>query len=100
MVGHNFGLGNSSLHAVDCFKSLGIQAIIAKSFAVVYEKNAINAGLPIIVCNAIDELDIQTEDIISINLLSGEIQNTRNNHSVMGEKFSGIQLETFQQENH
>ncbi|HEX2936079.1 MAG TPA: aconitase family protein [Bacteroidales bacterium] len=100
VVGHNFGLGNSSQHAVDCFKSLGIQAIIAKSFAVLYEKNAINAGLPIIVCSATDQLDIQTGDVISINLLSGEITNTRNNRMVVGEKFSGIQLETFQQENH
>lgn len=100
VVGHNFGLGNSSQHAVDCFKSLGIQAIIAKSFAVVYEKNAINAGLPIIVCSAVGDLEIQTDDIVNINLLSGEIKNTRNNLSVMGEKFSGIQLETFQQENH
>lgn len=100
VVGHNFGLGNSSQHAVDCFKSLGIQAIIAKSFAVLYEKNAINAGLPIIVCSSVDKLDIQNSDVIQVNLLSGEIKNTRNNRSVMGEKFSGIQLVTFQQENH
>jgi 3-isopropylmalate/(R)-2-methylmalate dehydratase large subunit len=98
VVGHNFGLGNSSLHAVDGFKSLGIQAIIAKSFAVLYEKNAINAGLPIIVCSTIDQLEIQTDDVLHINLLTGEIKNTRNNNSVLGEKFSGIQLETFQQE--
>jgi 3-isopropylmalate dehydratase small subunit len=98
VVGHNFGLGGSSQHAVDCFKSLGIQAIIAKSFAVLYERNAINAGLPIIVCSKIDEIIIQADDVVQINLVSGEIKNTRTNQKVLGEKFSGIQFKIFQQE--
>jgi 3-isopropylmalate dehydratase small subunit len=94
VVGKNFGLGNSSSHAVDCFKSLGIQAIVAKSFAVVYEKNAINAGLPVIVCKNIDKINLQTGDTIQINLKTGEISNTRAKKSVWGEKFSSISENT------
>jgi 3-isopropylmalate dehydratase small subunit len=97
IVGKDFGLGNSSQHAVDCFKSLGIQAIIGKSFAVLYERNAINAGLPIIVCSKIDKLQIHTGDTIQINLQTGEIINLENQKSVAGEKFSGIHLKTPQE---
>ncbi len=96
VTGNNFGLGGSRQQAVDCFKTLGIQAIIARSFAVVYERNAINAGLPIIVSAQINHLGLQTGDIIKIDLNTGEICNSRNNKTVMGEKFSGIQMEIYQ----
>ena len=96
ITGHNFGLGSSRQQAVDCFMALGIQAIIAKSFAVIYERNAINAGLPIIVCSQIDELQLQTGDILEIDLNSGKISNDRNKLSVVGEKFSNIQMEIYQ----
>jgi 3-isopropylmalate dehydratase small subunit len=81
---------------VDCFKALGIQAIVAKSFAVIYERNAINAGLPIIACNQIEHLELQTDDILSIDLNTGKIVNQRNSKSVNGEKFSNIQMEIYQ----
>ncbi len=96
VTGNNFGLGGSRQQAVDCFKTLGIQAIIARSFAVIYERNAINAGLPIIVSAHINHLGLQTGDIIKIDLNTGEICNSRNNKTVMGEKFSGIQMEIYQ----
>ena len=96
VTGYNFGLGNSRQQAVDCFKALGIQAIVAKSFAVIYERNAINAGLPIIVCSHIDDLKLQTGDILEIDLSIGKITNRSNNLSVMGEKFSNIQMEIYQ----
>jgi 3-isopropylmalate dehydratase small subunit len=96
VTGHNFGLGSSRQQAVDCFKALGIQAIVAKSFATIYERNAINAGLPIIVCNHIETLELQTDDVIKINLKTGEIENKRNGKSVTSEKFSDIQMEIYQ----
>jgi homoaconitate hydratase family protein len=48
--GKNFGSGSSRQQAVDCFSALGIQAIIAESFGAIYERNAINAAFPIIIC--------------------------------------------------
>lgn len=96
VTGHNFGLGSSRQQAIDCFMALGIQAIIAKSFAVIYERNAINAGLPIIVCSHIDNLQLQTGDMLEIDLNTGKIINQRNKLSVDGEKFSNIQMEIYQ----
>jgi len=96
VTGNNFGLGSSRQQTVDCFKALGIHAIIAKSFAVIYERNAINAGLPIIVCNHIEELELQTNDIMEIDLNSGKINNLHNDKSVFAEKFSNIQMEIYQ----
>jgi 3-isopropylmalate dehydratase small subunit len=57
----NFGAGSSRQQAVDCFKSLGVAAIIARSFGAIYERNAVNAGLPVL-----------TGDLISAGLRSGE----------------------------
>ena len=50
ITGKNFGCGSSRQQAVDCFSSLGIQAIIAESFGAIYERNAINAAFPIMNC--------------------------------------------------
>ncbi len=57
----NFGAGSSRQQAVDCFKSLGVLAIIARSFGAIYERNAVNAGLPVL-----------TGDLITARLRSGE----------------------------
>jgi 3-isopropylmalate/(R)-2-methylmalate dehydratase small subunit len=48
MAGKNFGAGSSRQQAVDCFRALGISAIIAESFGAIYKRNAINSGLPIL----------------------------------------------------
>jgi len=48
IAGKNFGSGSSRQQAVDCFISLGIQGLVAESFGAIYERNAINAALPVI----------------------------------------------------
>ena len=73
IVGENFGCGSSRQHAVDCFISLGIAAIIGKSFGAIYKRNAINSGLAILECKDIDKADIKTGDEIEINIETGEI---------------------------
>ena len=45
VVGSNFGAGSSRQQAVDCFKALGIRAILAQSFAPIYFRNAVNSGM-------------------------------------------------------
>ena len=62
IAGKNFGSGSSRQQAVDCFKSLGIQAIVAESFGAIYERNAINAAFPIITCKNLDGLNIKEGD--------------------------------------
>ena len=53
VTGKNFGAGSSRQQAVDCFESLGISTVIAESFGAIYERNAINAGFPIVVADLI-----------------------------------------------
>ena len=48
MAGVNFGAGSSRQQAVDCFRALGIGAIVAESFGAIYKRNAINSGFPIV----------------------------------------------------
>lgn len=48
--GHNFGCGSSREQAVACLRVLGVRAVVAKSFARIYFRNAINNGVAPIVC--------------------------------------------------
>jgi len=95
VVQKNFGSGSSRQQAVDCFKSLGVQAIIAESFGAIYERNAINAAFPIMTYNDIAILDLKDGDMIKVDFTSGKITNTRNNNSIQAEPFSDVQIEIY-----
>jgi len=95
VTGKNFGSGSSRQQAVDCFISLGIQAIVAESFGAIYERNAINAALPVICCKSLNELELQDEDNIKINLRTGIMINLRNDKKTDTEPFSDVQLEIY-----
>ena len=92
----NFGSGSSRQQAVDCFKSLGIQAILAESFGAIYERNAINAAFPILIYKNLDNLELSDGDNIRINLKTGEIVNLKNNKRVNVDPFSEVQMEIYQ----
>ncbi len=95
-TGKNFGSGSSRQQAVDCFKALGVQAVIAGSFGAIYERNAINAAFPIMVCKNISMLEIEDGNRVEVNLKTGRITNTVNGKSVSAEPFSEVQMEIFQ----
>ena len=94
-TGKNFGAGSSRQQAVDCFKSLGIQAIVAESFGSIYERNAINAALPVLICPDIDKLKLKTGENVKIDLKSGEIINLAKNIRVKTLGFSEVQMEIY-----
>ena len=96
ITGKNFGSGSSRQQAVDCFLSLGTQAIIAESFGAIYERNAINAALPVITCKSLDQLSLNGGDRLRIDLLSGEIKNLTKNISVSAEPIPEVQYEIYQ----
>ena len=69
----NFGCGSSREQAPAVLKALGVKAVIAKSFARIFYRNAINIGLPVIVCKELydhvadgDEMELSlTEGIVT-----------------------------------
>lgn len=74
--GRNFGLGSSREHAPLIIKIAGVSAVIAKKFARIFYRNAINIGLPAIECNT--EL-ISAGDELEVDLSSGNILNKTQN---------------------
>ncbi len=96
--GENFGCGSSRQQAVDCFKSLGVSLILAKSFGAIYERNAINSGFPILTVSDIDKLELKNGDEIDVDLSSGKTINLSTREKILGFPFSQIQLEIYQRE--
>ena len=70
--GWNFGCGSSREHAPVAIKAAGISCVIAKSFARIFYRNAINIGLPILECPAASEA-ISEGDVVSIDFDTGVI---------------------------
>ncbi len=78
VAGSNFGLGSSREHAPQIIKIAGVGAVLAKSFARIFYRNAINIGLLAIECDtdgidAGDELDLDIKSGIINNLTKGTI---------------------------
>lgn len=78
IAGNNFGCGSSREHAPLAIKTCGIRAVIAKSFARIFYRNAINIGLVIIENDKIQD-EISSNDELDIDLDNGKIYNKTNN---------------------
>ncbi len=95
VTGKNFGCGSSRQQAVDCFRSLGISTIIAESFGSIYERNAINSAMPIMIAeNFLTKL--KYGDIIRVNFQSGEIKIITRNETLKAQPFSDVQMDIYQ----
>jgi len=81
VAGNNFGLGSSREHAPQVLKIAGVNAVLAKSFARIFFRNAINIGLLAITC---DTDKINQGDELELDLSKGMILN----------KTQGIEIET------
>jgi len=73
VAGDNFGCGSSREHAPLAIKGCGVSAVIARSFAAIFFRNAINIGLPFLESEDVDK--INDGDLVEINLETGEINN-------------------------
>lgn len=71
--GRNFGCGSSREQAPAVMKERGVSAIVAKSFARIFYRNAVNLGIPVFICPNADE--IQHQHVIVINLKKESIYN-------------------------
>lgn len=72
VAGDNFGCGSSREHAPIAIKECGISCVIAKSFARIFYRNAINIGLPIFEC--VDTDKINSGGMISVDFSNGIIK--------------------------
>jgi len=78
--GSNFGLGSSREHAPLVVKMAGVNAILAKSVARIFFRNAINLGLPVLIC---DTDGIDDGDKLEVDMAGGTIYD-----KTSGQKFS------------
>jgi 3-isopropylmalate/(R)-2-methylmalate dehydratase small subunit len=73
VAGRNFGCGSSREQAAFCLKYAGVGAIVAKSFARIFYRNAINAGLPMVVSKDAPDA-LATSDPVDIDFATGELR--------------------------
>lgn len=85
IAGSNFGCGSSREHAPLAIKGSGIGAVLAKSFAGIFFRNAINIGLPFLEFDNIDELS--GGDLVEIDLSTGIIKNLSNKRNYETQPF-------------
>jgi 3-isopropylmalate/(R)-2-methylmalate dehydratase small subunit len=79
VAGSNFGCGSSREQAVTCLKYAGVAAIIARSFARIYFRNAINQGLPIAQCAAVE--GVQSGEEVTVDFAAGKVTTPRGAYS-------------------
>ncbi len=86
VAGENFGCGSSREHAPIAIKASGVSVVIAKSFARIFFRNAINIGLPILENPEVAD-DAQKGDKISVDLQNGIVKNITKNKEYKCAKF-------------
>lgn len=89
VAGRNFGCGSSREHAPLAIKASGISAVVARTFARIFYRNAVNIGLPVLVC---DELHgaVGEGDEIEVDIASGAIR--AGGRTFQAERPSGVAL--------
>ncbi|MFC1994818.1 3-isopropylmalate dehydratase small subunit [Chloroflexota bacterium] len=87
--GNNFGLGSSREHAPLVIKMAGVSAILAKSVARIFFRNAINLGLPVLIC---DTDKINDGDELEVDLAAGAVSNVTNGNQFTFGKIPEVML--------
>ena len=87
--GSNFGLGSSREHAPLVIKMAGVSAILAKSVARIFFRNAINLGLPVLIC---DTDQIKDGDELEVDLAAGTVKDLTSGSTLTFGKIPGVML--------
>ena len=90
----NFGCGSSREHAPIAIKASGISCVIAKTFARIFYRNAINIGLPILECEEAAN-NIEMGDDVEVDFDTGLITNKTKNETYQAEPFPEFMQEMF-----
>lgn len=85
VAGTNFGCGSSREHAVITLLNAGVKAVIAESFARIFFRNAINLGLPLIICRDISQ-KVKTGQELSVNVEDGIVTLLDTGENIICEK--------------
>ena len=87
----NFGCGSSREHAPLAIKAAGISCVIARSFARIFFRNAINIGLPLLECGeAVDSTE--AGDILEVDLTTGAIRNSTRDKTFTAEPYPDFMM--------
>ena len=91
VAGKNFGCGSSREQAPIAIKGCGVSMVIAKSFARIFYRNAVNIGLPIMECADVDK--IEDGDVLEVDLESGEIKVVSKDLILKGSPVTSLEFE-------
>lgn len=94
-VGSNFGCGSSREWAAVAIKAAGVEVIIAKSFARIFFRNAINIGMPLIECGEA-LAQIKEGDQLRVDLASGRVEDLTRSLGLQGSVLPEFLLEILQ----
>lgn len=89
VAGKNFGLGSSREHAPTIIKISGVGAVLAQSFARIFYRNAINVGLPVLIC---DTTQIDQDDELEVDVGKGEIKNLTKNITIQAKPLPDVMI--------
>ena len=89
VAGNNFGLGSSREHAPLVIKMAGVSAILVKSVARIFFRNAINIGLPVLMC---DTTLIDDGDELEVDLAAGTVKDITNGNQLTVGKIPEVML--------
>lgn len=92
IAGKNFGCGSSREHAPICIKEAGVSAIVARSYARIFYRNAFNIGLPIFEVPALPEDAFQQGDQVEVDASTGTVRNL-----TRGTEFTATPIPEFMQ---
>ena len=97
LAGKNFGAGSSRQQAVDCFRALGIGAIVAESYGAIYKRNAINSGFPIVTLPDLTRVyeQFKAGDLLEVDLATGRLV-LNGQTTFQAEPFSRVQMDIYQ----
>jgi 3-isopropylmalate/(R)-2-methylmalate dehydratase small subunit len=97
LAGVNFGAGSSRQQAVDCFRALGIGAVVAESYGAIYKRNAINSGFPIVALPALTQVYARFKDgdLLAVDFEMGQL--VLNGEEIFqADPFSEVQMDIYQ----
>ena len=93
LVGRNFGCGSSRQQALDCFRALGVAALVGVSFGAIYFRNAVNAGFPIVTCPSLADNLPPAGETVTLDLVKGLL--LHKSGAVECTPLSGVQMEIY-----